>query len=260
MEIPIVLYKDPEIAIISKPSGLIVHAASHNNGAQLEISADNTLANWIAQEFPDVVNVGESMITPEGEEILRGGIVHRLDRDTSGVMVIARTQDTFEVLKQQFAEHSIHKTYRAFVYGIVNDDRGVIDKQIGRARGNGSARSVRDAHGKLRDARTIFRTISRGYDSKYPEDLEARASYLEVFPETGRTHQIRVHLSYIHHPVIHDILYAPHRSKLLGFARLALHAYKLSFTHPKTNKLVSFEAPLPQDFLEAEKRLIGAKS
>lgn len=255
---PEILYKDSDLLIVNKPSGLVVHGTACRHDATPNMES-GTLAGWVAQRFPDITGVGESMITPEGEEIARGGIVHRLDRDTSGVMVIARTQEAFEKLKNQFAEHSIHKAYRAFVYGIVTDDRGVIDKQIGRARGSGSARSVRDAHGKLRDARTTFRTISRGYDSARPEDLEARASYLEVFPETGRTHQIRVHLSYIHHPVVHDSLYAPHRPPLLGITRLALHAYKLSFLHPSTGKLVSFVAPLPPDFIEAEKRLIKAE-
>ena len=249
MQEPTILYQDPSVIIVNKPAGLLVHAASREGGDA------PTLAGWIAERFPQVAEVGELHDPSEGEEIARGGIVHRLDRDTSGVMVIAATQKAFDKLKRQFAEHEARKTYRTFVYGIVNEDRGVIDKPIGRGRGSGSSRSARDPHGTLREARTTFRTISRGADRANPGNLESRASYLEVFPETGRTHQIRVHLSFIHHPVVHDPLYAPGRPALLGFDRLALHAYKLAFIHPATREQVSFTAPLPADFEEAEKRL-----
>ena len=249
MQEPTILYQDQSVVIVNKPAGLLVHATARG-GEQAP-----TLAGWIAERFPHIAEVGELVAPSEGEEIARGGIVHRLDRDTSGVMVIAATQKAFDKLKRQFAEREARKTYRAFVYGLVSDDRGVIDKPIGRGKGSGSSRSARDLHGTLREARTTFRTISRGADSANPDDLDSRASYLEVFPETGRTHQIRVHLSFIHHPVVHDPLYAPGRPALLGFDRLALHAYKLAFQHPATREQVVFIAPLPPDFEEAERRL-----
>jgi RluA family pseudouridine synthase len=169
-------------------------------------------------------------------------LVHRIDRETSGVLVVARTEAAYNFLKKQFQNREIKKTYRAFVYGALKDERGVIDKPIGSARGGRGPRSASLPHGTTRDALTTYRVIKNSAD----------AAYVEVFPKTGRTHQIRVHFSAIQHPIICDALYAPGRPKLLGFNRLALHALSLTFTHPN-GKAVTFEAPLPQDFAEAEK-------
>src|SRR3989344_1170952 len=242
MKEPKIIYEDDAILVIDKPVGMSVHPDGKTAGV--------TLADWLLAQYPELEGVGESQKLIDGSEAARGGIVHRIDRDTSGILVVARTQRAYERLKQQFAEREIQKTYRAFVYGSVKDDRGIIDKPIGRARGSGSRRSVRDPHGELREAQTAFRVIARTR-AGVPDP----ASYLEVFPKTGRTHQIRVHLASVHHPVVCDKLYAPSRPPILGFTRLALHALKIVFTHPTTKKAVTFEAPLHPDFLDAERLL-----
>ena len=241
MDEPKIIFEDDSIIVINKPSGMSVHADGR--------STASNLADWLVSRFPEIKGVGEPQKLQNGSIIERPGIVHRLDRETSGGVVIARTQAAYARLKKQFTRHEIQKTYRAFVYGVVKEDRGIIDKPLGRARGSGSRRSVRDPHGTLREAQTAYRTIVRSGDGKTP------ASYIEVFPKTGRTHQIRVHLASVHHPVICDKLYASGRECILGFSRLALHALSLSFTHPQTEQTVVFEAPLPPDFLEAERQI-----
>ena len=159
-------------------------------------------------------------------------------------MVVARTQKSFEFLKAQFQDREVKKVYRAFVYGALKEERGIIDKPIGSARGGLGPRTATRPHGVQRDARTTYKVLHNGKD----------AAYVEAFPETGRTHQIRVHFSAIQHPIVCDTLYAPSRKPILGFTRLALHAFSVSFTHP-SGKQVVFEAPLPPDFVEAERQL-----
>jgi 23S rRNA pseudouridine1911/1915/1917 synthase len=171
-------------------------------------------------------------------------LVHRLDRDTSGVMVIAKTPPAHGALKKQFHARAVKKTYRAFLYGTV-EERGIIEKPIGSARGGAGPRSARAPYGKLREAKTIYRRIAAA----------GGMSYVEVFPKTGRTHQIRVHFAAIGHPVIADKQYAPGREAALGFKRHALHALSLAFLHPETKKAMHCSAPLPPDFTAAEEEL-----
>jgi len=241
---PKIIFEDASIIVVDKPSGISVHSDGRSTAP--------TLVDWLIARFPEIKDIGETQKLQDGSVIARPGIVHRLDRDTSGVVVVARTQPAYVRLKKQFARHEIQKTYRAFVYGAVKDDRGIIDKPLGRAQGSGSRRSVRNPHGVLREAQTAFRTISR---TRPGTPAMETASYLEVFPKTGRTHQIRVHLAFIHHPVVCDKLYGPKLPPVLGFERLALHALSLSFTHPGTGKPVVFSAPLPDDFVEAERQI-----
>lgn len=236
---PFVIYEDAFILVINKPAGLPVHADGKHER--------KTLTDWLLINYPELKGVGETQILPDGTIIERPGIVHRIDADTSGVMVVAKTQKAFEFLKKQFQNREVTKVYRAFVYGILKDDRGMIDKPIGSSRGRGP-RSARSPHGDLREAQTAYRVLKRGTE----------ATYAEVFPKTGRSHQIRVHFSAIQHPVVGDKLYAPMRPPILGFSRLALHAFSISFIHPSTSsgqvpRKVIFEAPLPADFAEAEK-------
>ena len=217
---PEILYVDDDLLVINKPAGIIVHPdGKHDYPA---------LTEWLEKKYPEHY------------------LVHRIDRETSGVLIVARTEKAFEFLKSQFQNREIKKTYRAFVYGALKEERGVIDKPIGSARGGKGPRSAHLPHGATRDALTTYRVIQNGPD----------AAYVEVFPKTGRTHQIRVHFSAIQHPIICDPLYAPGRPKLLGFERLALHALSLTFTHPQGREM-TFEAPLPADFIAAEARLRG---
>ena len=239
---PKVIYEDADIIVVDKPAGMSVHADGKNT--------DPTLIDWLLSKFPEIRDVGEPQKLGGGAEAPRPGIVHRIDRETSGVLVVARNLTTYERMKKKFARREVQKTYRTFVYGAVLDDRGIIDKPIGRARGSSSRHSVKDMHGTMREAQTAFRTIGRS--SGKGDEV---TSYLEVFPKTGRTHQIRVHLASIHHAVVCDRVYSPKQESRLGFHRLALHALSLSFMHPSTGKKVLFEAPLPPDFVEAERQL-----
>jgi 23S rRNA pseudouridine1911/1915/1917 synthase len=245
MQDPTILYEDEAIIVVDKPSGMSVHTDGKHDYP--------TLVAWLIVQYPELVGVGEVQTLPSGEVIERPGIVHRLDRETSGVLVVARTQASFDSLKEQFHDRETRKTYRAFVYGNLKDERGIINKPIGSGRGGVGPRSARAPHGEVRDALTMYKVLA----NSAPLPLENRAAYVEVFPKTGRTHQIRVHFSLIQHPIVGDVLYGSRRAPLLGFTRLALHAYNLTFTHPTTGKEVTYTAPLPPDFVAAEAALRG---
>jgi 23S rRNA pseudouridine1911/1915/1917 synthase len=233
---PIVIYEDKDILVINKPTGLPVHADGKHERP--------TLVDWLLLNYPEIKGVGETQTLHDGTIIERPGIVHRIDAGTSGALVVARNQKSFDYLKKQFQNREVKKVYRAFVYGPLKDERGIIDKPIASSRGGKGPRSARTLHGKEREAQTAYHVIKNGKE----------AAYIEAFPKTGRTHQIRVHFSAIQHPIVADPLYAPSRSKILGFTRLALHALSLTFMRPDGRE-VTFEAPLPADFVEAEKSL-----
>lgn len=232
-----IIYEDDSVLVLDKPTGLIVHS----DGKTKEL----TLVDWIVERYPEMQNVGEPITLSSGEVINRSGIVHRIDRETSGAIIVAKKQEVFLHLKGQFQERSVRKEYLAFVYGEMKNDKGVIDRDIGRSGKDFRLWSAqRGARGKLRDAITEYsvHTRANGY------------SYISVFPKTGRTHQIRVHLKAINYPVICDKLYAPKRECALGFTRLALHAYRIELEIPNIG-IKSFESPLPKDFEEAVKIL-----
>jgi 23S rRNA pseudouridine1911/1915/1917 synthase len=227
-----IIYEDSSVLVINKPAGLVVHAGV--KGEQ------GTLADWVLKNYPEMKDVGE-----EQAGILRPGIVHRLDKDTTGVMILAKTQDAFLLLKKQFKERNVSKVYRAFVHGVMKEEKGSIDRPMGRSAKDFRLRSAgRGAKGELREAVTDWRCIKNGEEY----------SYIEVLPKTGRTHQIRVHMKAINHPLVCDMLYAPKRACALGFDRLALHAFSLTLAMPDGNAQ-TFEAPLPEDFQRAERLL-----
>lgn len=227
---PTILYEDKNILAINKPAGMVVHFDGKTD--------ERNLTDWVLEKYPETKNVGEPSRDTKGNLILRPGIVHRLDRDTSGVMLVAKTQEAFEFLKKQFQDHTIEKTYHAFVLGEIKEEKGVIDRPIGRSNKDFRMWSAqRGARGELRDAITEYKVIKRTKDW----------SFVEVRPRTGRTHQIRVHFKAIHHPLIGDLLYAPKDSFLLGFKRLALHSYSIEFTLLSGQKK-KITAPYPEDF------------
>lgn len=247
MNKPTILFKNDSVVVVDKPSGLIVH----DDGK----TEEPTLVEWFISHFPDAEGVGEPLKLSDGRVITRDGVVHRLDRDTSGVIVLARTQDAFLELKEQFKKREVEKIYHTFVFSWFKEEdlEGVIDLPIGRSQKDFRRRSARKgAKGKLRSAETRYRVLKQGRDKKTNEP----AAFLEVFPKTGRTHQIRVHLSTLHHQIVCDPLYAESRACILGFDRLALHASKISFKHGEEEIVV--EAPLPDDFKHAEEQLIVA--
>ena len=231
---PEILYEDDYILVINKPAGLVVHGDGKTKEA--------TLCDWVLEQYPEMENVGEPMEI-DGETIQRPGVVHRLDRETSGVMVLAKTQESFFFLKEQFQNRGIKKVYNAVVWGNIKTDTGVIDAPIGRSGKDFRQWSAtRGARGNLREAVTEYKVLSR-----FEEDRE-KFVFLEVYPRTGRTHQIRVHMKYLGNPIVGDTLYAPGRGVALGFKRVALHARSITLSVPEKGEK-TFEAPYPDDFL-----------
>ena len=227
---PIVLYEDADILAVNKPAGLVVHS----DGKTLEPN----LSEWFLQRNPESKDVGEPGFTVDGKPVLRPGIVHRLDRETSGVILLAKTPAGFQHVKKQFQEHTIQKEYHTFVYGEMKTKKGVIDRPIGRSAQDFRKWSAqRGSKGERREAVTEYTVV--GVNMGY--------SFVHAHPITGRTHQIRVHFKAINYPVVADSLYAPHHTNTLGFERLALHSYSITFTNLHgESKIVT--APYPLDF------------
>lgn len=250
MDIPI-LFQNNEYVIVHKPAGLVVHSDGKTD--------EPNLTEWILSHFPQTATVGEPLTLSDGRVIQRPGIVHRIDRDTSGVLVIALTPEAHAHLKSQFQQRLVQKTYHAFVYGTVKKDEQTIDRPIGRSKKDFRLWSAqRFARGELREAVTDITVLARGSGtmSSVPKAGD-EVSFIEVHPRTGRTHQIRVHCKAINHPVVCDKLYAPKRHSLLGFKRLALHARKISFVD-SSGSTVSAEAPYPEDFSRALAKIQSA--
>ena len=238
-----IIYEDDSLLVVNKPFGLMAHADGK--------SKEFTLADWVLERYPELAKVGEPWEAQDGTLILRPGIVHRLDKDTSGALVIAKKQEVFEKLKELFKNRAVKKEYRAFVYGGFKEEKkeGVIDKPIGRSPSDFRRFSAQPgARGNLREAQTEYRVLAQTGQSQ-----ENDFAYLAVFPKTGRTHQIRVHLKSIHRPIVCDSLYAPKKPCALGFKRLALHAYKISFVLDGQEYV--FEAGFPEDFLQGMEAL-----
>ena len=238
-----ILYEDKDVVVINKPANLIVHPDGHPPKKKYK-----TVVDWILEKYPKIKNVGEPMILEDGTKILRPGIVHRIDKDTTGALIIAKNKESFEFLKEQFKNRKVHKVYQLFVYGNLKEDRGMIDRQIGRSPNDFRKWSAqRGARGELREAITYFKVLKRKGDF----------TFLEAMPKTGRTHQIRVHFKAINHPLVHDDLYAERfnleKKNQLGFKRIALHARELEITLP-SDKLLNIVAPYPKDFADAVKK------
>jgi 23S rRNA pseudouridine1911/1915/1917 synthase len=222
-----VVHADAEVVVVNKPAGLVVHpGAGHQRG---------TLVGGLLARFPDLSALVASGVCPAD----RPGIVHRLDKGTSGLMAVARTEAAYGALVGQLANRSMARRYLALVEGLVADDRGEIDAPIGRSTRTPTKMAV--AAGG-RSARTGFTVLAR-------RQLPRPTTLVELSLQSGRTHQIRVHMAAIGHPVVGDARYgAPERA--LGGGRFFLHAARLAFIHPAREERVEFEAPLPAD-LEA---------
>ena len=215
--IPIdIMYEDDYIIIVNKPSGLTVHPGAGNK--------DNTLVNALLYYGKNLSKVG-------GLE--RPGVVHRIDKDTSGLIILAKDDKTHELLADYFKNKKIHREYIALVKGVITPNSGTIDAPIGRNPKNRLKMCVTDVNSKK--AITNFKVLKRY--SKY--------TLLSLILETGRTHQIRVHMDYINHPVYNDPLYTNDKTTQFG---QFLHSYKMSFIHPITKEEMSFTSPLPKEF------------
>ena len=223
MELPI-LYEDADIVAVNKPAGLITHSDGRTK--------EETSEDWFIEKYLTGIDEGS---------VGKIGYVHRLDRDTSGVLVFAKNEKAYDFLRKAFHDREIKKTYLALVYGVPKEKKGVIDFDIGRSRKDFRLRSAQPkAKGRLRDALTRYEII--GEIGEY--------ALLKVQPETGRTHQIRVHLKAINHPIIGDKLYAPNRQPALGITRLGLHAVQIDLPLPSGSR-VTIEAPIPHDLASA---------
>jgi 23S rRNA pseudouridine1911/1915/1917 synthase len=240
-DIPLdVVYEDADLAVINKPAGMAVHAGSGKNHA----GNQGTLVNALLYRFGKMSQMG-------GE--LRPGIVHRLDKETSGLVVVAKTDAAHRKLARQFARREVAKTYLALVHGWMRQPQGTVDAPISRDLVRRTRMTTRRSQG--REAVTHWRVLKQ-IESRY-----GKFSFLEVKIETGRTHQIRVHLASIGHPVVGDTLYGAPRT-LPGYGetmspeRNFLHAAAIQFLHPISHKALSFRQPLPAE-LESFFRVIG---
>ncbi len=226
-DIPLnIVYEDDDILVIDKPKGMVVHPAPGN--------PDGTLVNAI------MYHCGDSLSSING--VIRPGIVHRIDKDTSGLLVVAKNDSAHRKLAEQFAVHSITREYRAVTYNNFKEDEGRVDAPVGRDPGNRLRMAVTDAaHG--RRAVTNYKVLKRS----------GRFSYIACRLETGRTHQIRVHMSHIRHPLVGDKVYGPKKG-VPGIESQVLHAILLGFIHPSTGEYVEFKSQLPDSFIEALKK------
>lgn len=234
---PSILIETDDYMVINKPAGLVVHADGKTDEA--------TLVDWVLRERPQIAGVGEPMLV-DGRSLDRPGIVHRLDRETSGVMIITKNQKSFEFFKQQFKDHKIQKEYHSFVWGHFKDLAGIVDAPIGRSSGDFRRwQAGRGIRGEVREALTKWEL-----DFSFVDENNEGFSFMKLFPKTGRTHQLRVHMKFLQRPIVSDNLYAPTKPQALGFSRVALHARNITFLD-QNNQDVSITAPYPKDFEEA---------
>ncbi len=232
-----ILLETQNLLIINKPSGLRTHGDGKSDVP--------TVVDWILKERPEIAGVGENMEV-DGKVIERPGIVHRLDEETSGCLVIAKTQEAFEYLKQQFKDRLVEKEYHAFVWGHFKESTGIVDAPIGRSVGDFRRwQAGRGIRGEVREAVTKWEAIDQ-----FEDEQGERFTLVHLWPKTGRTHQLRVHMKYLQRPIVSDSLYAASKPQALGFSRVALHARTISFVAPEGQQ-VAVSAPYPADFEQA---------
>ena len=219
-----IIYQDKDIAVINKPQGLTVHAGNGVHGS--------TLVNALLYHLDSLSGING---------VIRPGIVHRIDKDTSGLLVVAKNDAAHLSLSEQIKNKTCHRIYRALVEGVVKENDGVIDTFIGRSDKNRTMMAVKEDG---RRAVTHYKVLKRYKDY----------TYMEFSLETGRTHQIRVHTKYIGHPIVGDPVYGYKNQKFKLNGQL-LHAYKLELTHPSTGERMTFEAPLPDYFQDILSKL-----
>ena len=230
---PEIIYEDNSMLAVAKPAGLVVHNDGRTN--------ESALDEWVIARYPTITNVGGLHTLDSERYVPRAGVLHRLDRETSGVVLIAKDDETFYFLQRQFLDRTTEKKYNAYVVGVPTPPEGDIELPIGRSRSDFRQWTTgEDARGTLRPATTHYRTLETRGDF----------SFVELSPKTGRTHQLRVHMKALGYPILCDARYGTPTG--LGFARLALHALSINIKLP-SGEQKTFIAPLPEDFLEAQK-------
>lgn len=225
--IPIdIVYEDNDVLVVNKPAGMVVHPAPGNY--------TGTLVNAL------MYACGDNLSSING--IIRPGIVHRIDKDTSGLLMVAKNDKAHISLSEQLTVHSITRKYNAIVYNNIKEDEGTVDEPIGR-----------DPKNRLKNA-VVYSNSKRAVTHYKVLERLGKFTLIEASLETGRTHQIRVHMSYIKHPLLGDVLYGPAKNKE-GASRQMLHAKTLGFLHPSTGKYMEFSSPLPADFTKIMENL-----
>jgi len=237
---PLILYEDDDVMVLDKPPGMVVNRAESVRG--------ETVQDWVEKQS---ANLPIYQSTHENADFInRAGIVHRIDKETSGILLVAKNPASFADLQRQFKEREIKKTYLALVHGNI-PEQGEINVPVGRLPWN------REHFGVVpggKESMTRFKRVANF--TVRVADKNENVSLTEVYPETGRTHQIRVHFKYLGHPLVGDYLYAGRkkgRDDRKDIPRVMLHAWKISFVHPQTGKPLAFESPIPDDM----KRIIN---
>jgi len=253
---PHIIYEDKNFLAVYKPAGLLIHPIAAKRESQIA-KREPTLTDWLVENFPEVKNVGDPS-TSSGQVNLRPGLVHRLDKEVSGVVVVARNQKYFEYLKNLFQTRDIKKIYLALVYGEVKQKTGVINKPISIKSGTikrtvWQGKDEKEAVTEFKVIKTLIiadsdadkHGLNISENQRSNQRKSATFSLLKVTPKTGRTHQIRIHLSSINHPIVGDALYGP-KTNPFGLKRIFLHAESLEFS-PSEGKRIIVESELPDE-------------
>jgi 23S rRNA pseudouridine1911/1915/1917 synthase len=223
MHIP-VIFEDSDIIVLDKPSGVVVHP--------FDFSDEETVLDFLMENYPDIFSIHNPITLQDKRTVNLGGIVHRLDRETSGVLLVAKNQKTFDDLKKQFESQLIEKIYAALVEGVVEQDAFTIDAPLGRNKKDYKQTvNPSNPRGALREAITEVKVIRR----------DENTTLVELFPKTGRTHQLRAHMSFIGHPIVGDMAYGSTAED----SRILLHAQSITYTIGEKKR---FTSPLPKEF------------
>lgn len=220
-----IIYEDDDLLVVNKPQGMVVHPAP---GAW-----EGTLVNALLYHCKDLSGING---------VIRPGIVHRIDKDTSGLLVVAKNDEAHNKLAEQLKDHKMQRSYLAIVHGVLSEPSGTIDAPIGR-----------DPKDRKKMA-VVFKNSRSAVTHYYIEERFLGYTKIRAVLETGRTHQIRVHMAYIQHPVLGDLLYGP-KKNILGLTAQALHAHTLAFRHPRTGETMEFKVEPPRVFLEVVDKL-----
>lgn len=260
-----ILWDDKNLMVMDKPAGVAVHGDG--------LREEETISDYIIKNYKKLKGVGEDLMAGSGVLVERPGIVHRLDKDTSGCLIICKNQNTFKNLKEQFQQHKIRKEYLAVVWGYIPYETGLIDLPIARSKNDFRKKQVvrtisqvtGGANVETAGVKTTWRGEERSAVTRYKvikraEVFGCKLSLVSFYPETGRTHQIRVHAKSMGHPIVADNLYGPRneasatllekifKSKNESKYRHLLHAKSISFTNPENGEILKVESPIPKEF------------